>query len=210
MQKRKLATLLGAVALVGVIGVGSTLAYLTDKTDTVTNTITVGEVELTLAESAVKYEEGVGYVDNDGENIWTVTDGNTYDTIVPGDSLVKDPTVTLVEDSEDSYVFVKVEGLDSAAANGIAVTFTGVFEKADGLDTLDGIYVVKGDNYKTTAGSYTLFNELNFDAASNGKMTNEDGTASTLVIDNITVQAAAVQYSHVETVEAALAQISWK
>ncbi len=209
MQKRKLATLLGAVALVGTIGLGSTLAYLTDTTDTVTNTITVGEVELTLAESAVKYEDGVGYVDNDGENNWTVTDGNVYDTIVPGDSLVKDPTVTLVEDSEDSYVFVKVEGLDSAAANGIAVTFTDVFEKADGVDTLDGIYVVKGDNYRTAAGSYTLFNELNFDASSNGKMTNEDGTVSTLAIDNITVQAAAVQYSHVETVEAALAQVTW-
>ena len=48
MKKAKLLTMLGAVALIGAIGVGSTLAYLSSTTDEVVNTFTVGEVKITL------------------------------------------------------------------------------------------------------------------------------------------------------------------
>ena len=44
MKKTKLVTLLGAISLIGAIGAGSTFAYLTSTTGTVTNTFTVGNV----------------------------------------------------------------------------------------------------------------------------------------------------------------------
>ena len=80
MKNKKLLTTLGAVALLGAIGVGSTLAYLTDTTGTVTNTFTVGnvtfdddnEVGSGLRESDVIRDKDGNYVDNDGDNTWTV------------------------------------------------------------------------------------------------------------------------------------------
>ena len=44
MKKTKLVTMLGAISLIGAIGAGSTFAYLTSTTGTVTNTFTVGNV----------------------------------------------------------------------------------------------------------------------------------------------------------------------
>ena len=38
MKKTKLVTMLGAISLIGAIGAGSTFAYLTSTTGTVTNT----------------------------------------------------------------------------------------------------------------------------------------------------------------------------
>ena len=46
-----------AVALVAALGVGATVAWLSDKTATVTNTFTMGEVDITLVESPIKYAE---------------------------------------------------------------------------------------------------------------------------------------------------------
>lgn len=43
MKKKSLVTMLAAVCLTGVVMVGATLAYFSDKTDVVTNTFTVGK-----------------------------------------------------------------------------------------------------------------------------------------------------------------------
>ncbi len=52
MNKKKLVTTFGSLALVGVIGVGASLAYLSDKTNTLTNTFTIGSnIDITLDEA---------------------------------------------------------------------------------------------------------------------------------------------------------------
>jgi len=94
---RKIAAIaLSAVLLVGG-SVAGTMAYLTD-TDDVLNTFTVGDVQITLDEAA--------YVDGkltDGR-----TDvGNKY-KLLPGHTYVKDPTVTVLKGSDESYVRVLV------------------------------------------------------------------------------------------------------
>ena len=48
MKKRNLLISLLSLALVAVIGVGATLAYFTDKTDTKKNTFTTGKVDIVL------------------------------------------------------------------------------------------------------------------------------------------------------------------
>ena len=82
-----LLTLVCAILLV-VATVFGTLAYFTDQ-DTVVNTFTVGNVDIELNESDV---------DNDGNN-----KQNDYH-LQPGLSYDKDPAVTLVKGSEESYV----------------------------------------------------------------------------------------------------------
>lgn len=85
MKKKTLISII-AVALVICVSIGGVLAYLTAKTGTITNTFTVGDINLTLTE----------------------TTGSDY-KMVPGDTLDKNPTVTVAAGSEDSYVYVKVE-----------------------------------------------------------------------------------------------------
>ncbi|MBO4930060.1 MAG: hypothetical protein J6D61_06430 [Clostridia bacterium] len=115
MKKKTIALLLVMVMIFG-ISVGGTIAYLTDK-EAVTNTFTVGDVKIKLTETAVNEagvpvdEKGVTEADSNDQNwkadIITANDstptGNKY-KLLPGMSYTKDPTVTVLEGSEDSYV----------------------------------------------------------------------------------------------------------
>ena len=93
LKNKSLLTVLAAVALV-VTSVLSTVAYLTD-TEKVTNTFTVGKVDIKLEETVV---------DEDGNETDEKTDeGNEYH-LVPGLEYSKDPTVTVLAGSEESYV----------------------------------------------------------------------------------------------------------
>lgn len=132
-MNKKLVITLVSVALVGAVGVGSTLAYLTAKTETVTNTFTVGDVfyDEELGNGILEHiidakdEAGVNeYVllDNDDAAIvtndvddanWTEANSTTtmdYTKLYPAQKIAKDPTVFLGKESMDAYVFVKVEG----------------------------------------------------------------------------------------------------
>lgn len=112
MKKTKLLTTLGAVALIGAIGVGSTFAYLSATTDTVTNTFTVGNVRFDglnggLTESLVERDANGNYVDADEVGVWSVTE-NKYENLVAGEDLYKDPTVHIAANSEDCWVYAKI------------------------------------------------------------------------------------------------------
>lgn len=88
-----------AVLLVSASVVG-TLAYLQYKTDPVTNTMTVGKVEITLDEAKVDvYGVPVEGADRVTEN--------TY-KLIPGHEYTKDPIVTVETGSEPCYLFVEV------------------------------------------------------------------------------------------------------
>ncbi len=101
--KKALLMTLCAVMLVAASVMG-TMAYLQDQTQAVENTFTVGKVGISLDEAVVD-EYGV-------ETEGRTEKGNTY-KLVPGHNYVKDPTVTVDADSENAWLFVKVE-------NGIA------------------------------------------------------------------------------------------
>jgi len=118
MKKKTL--MIVSVLAVLVLAIGGILAYLTD-TAGVTNTFTVGNVDITVDEAKVN-EEGKPLGENDQvvdkvEDAVRVSDttnpdgslkpANTYH-IVPGLTYVKDPTMTVVKDSEESYVRMMV------------------------------------------------------------------------------------------------------
>lgn len=100
MKTRSKALLLSlcAVALV-VATVFGTMAYLT-STDEVVNTFTVGNVKIKLDEAKVNTDgtpvEGVDRVKT-----------NEYH-LLPGHTYTKDPTVTVLKGSEESYVRLKI------------------------------------------------------------------------------------------------------
>ena len=92
MNKKKLIPLLSAVALVAVIGVGSTLAYFTDN-DAANNVVTMGHVNIELDEPEFSAEN----------------ENNTIKNVVPNQTITKDPTITVEAGSESCYLRAKIE-----------------------------------------------------------------------------------------------------
>ena len=84
-MKKKVLSIV-AVVLVLCCAIGGTLAWLTDRTNPVVNTFTVCDINIELKESE-----------------------NLNLKMVPGNTIAKDPKVTVKADSEACYLFVKVE-----------------------------------------------------------------------------------------------------
>ena len=100
-MKKKLLIMSVAMVLVCAFAVGMTIAYLT-STDEVVNTFTVGNVQIKLDEADV---DEYGRVPQ-GSPAPRVT-ANTY-KLIPGHTYTKDPTVTVLEGSEESYIKMTV------------------------------------------------------------------------------------------------------
>lgn len=141
-KTKALALALCAVLLV-VSTVFVTMAYLTSKTDVVTNTFTVGKVTITLDEARV---DAYGNpVDKDGNRVYLEDaprqTANVY-KLIPGHEYTKDPTIHVANDSENCWLFVTVKnGLlnaEDASGNTIAKQMAARgWEKVTGA-TVDG------------------------------------------------------------------------
>lgn len=124
MKKKSIAVVLALVLLV-CCAVGGVLAWLTATTGPVVNTFTVGNVDITLAES----------VDTD-------SDGAASFKMVPGQTIFKDPKVTVVGGSEACWLFVKVEkstNLDDFITYAIATGDNG-WTQGDGTKIPANVY----------------------------------------------------------------------
>lgn len=93
-MKKKIVSVCLVVCLLATAIIGTTLAYFTDSTQKETNTFTMGKVDIELDEP--QWDAGMAADEE-------------YNKLVPSTTITKDPTVTVVEGSEDCYVFVKVE-----------------------------------------------------------------------------------------------------
>lgn len=142
MNKKKMAMSITSVALVGAVVVGGTLAYLSDKSNMVTNTFNVGS----------------GYTEEDGHiGLWLdekdVTDpakrteiGNEYEELLPGSIVEKDPTFHLTTGSTDSYVFAQVTGVDEMIAAGYFFTVEKPEKLVDPQNAFNNKWVKVADN----------------------------------------------------------------
>ena len=199
MKKTKLVTLLGAISLIGAIGAGSTFAYLTSTTGTVTNTFTVGNVNFDddpltggLSESKVARDENSNlYVDADGTGEWTVKE-NKYEDLVAGEVVYKDPTVHMADDSQDAWVFAKIVNANPDLTITYAsdwIDVTDAYKKAQNLNNIDyKVYAKKDVISKVTVGNNVT----------------EDTTFT-----DIKVSACAVQAAGFASYTDALAQVSF-
>lgn len=123
-------TLVLALVLMMVVGatIGGTIAWLTDTSDTVVNTFTDSDIEITLAESDTDLN----------------TAGEQHDyKMVPGYTITKDPKVTVETGSEKCYLFVKLEkanNFDSFLTYEIADGWTPLTDANNDGIADDGVY----------------------------------------------------------------------
>lgn len=129
-----------SVVLLGCVCVGSTFAFLSKASNTLTNMFTVNTNSLEA------------YIDE--QNPYTnrrVKDGVEYKNLHPGEKQVKDPTMHILEGSVDSYCYMKVRGIDALlgtiAIDGIDSHWIPVELDRDGID---GIYAYSTDGKHPT------------------------------------------------------------
>ena len=91
MKKKSILLAATAVMLVCAMSIGGMLAYFTD-TDTEKNTFTVGKVEIELTEPN-----------------WDEAEEAEFNKLIPTREIPKDPTITVAEDSQTAYTFMKVQ-----------------------------------------------------------------------------------------------------
>lgn len=101
MKKKNLLTAAASLALVAVVGVGATLAYFTDKTDTKTNVFKTGNVNIDLIDECEVPEDA-------GWGALTRGDGVTYFDVMPGDLLDKHVSLVVDKGSADCYAAIRV------------------------------------------------------------------------------------------------------
>jgi predicted ribosomally synthesized peptide with SipW-like signal peptide len=189
MKIRKALTLVTALALTAALAVGGTLAYLTD-TKTVTNTFTVGDVTITLEETEVDvYGDALT-----GDDAGKTSEGNEY-KLIPGHAYTKDPIVTVEADSEDCYVFVKIEnGIADIEDSNNTIASQVTTNGWTALTDVEGVY------YKTVDASeedqeLTVFETFKIDSNANLSGYNNGAT--------IGITAYAIQADGFDTAAAA-------
>lgn len=115
--------------------VGTTFAWLVDKTDPIVNTFTVGDVEITLTET-----KGEG------------TAAARSFKMVPGKTIPKDPKVAVLANSEACWLFVKIEENNNTfPTDEKFVTYT-VDNGWTQLDGQSGVYYRSVDATKAAEG----------------------------------------------------------
>lgn len=122
ISTKTLVALLSLVLLLG-CSLGGTLAWLADSTGPVTNTFTVGDIDITLVETTEDYK------------------------IVPGVNIAKDPKVTVKANSEACWLFVKVDEAnwpefkeDDGTTRKVKYAIAADWTKLTGVEGVDNVY----------------------------------------------------------------------
>lgn len=122
MKKKKLMMATVSASLVGVVAIGGTLAYLSDKSNMVTNTFNVGSGYTEEGDHVGLWLDEKDIARSTEESVFRTEIGNEYEDMMPGSIVEKDPTFHLTEGSTDSYVFAQVTGVDAMIEAGYFFT----------------------------------------------------------------------------------------
>lgn len=176
MKKKTLALVLALTLLVAGV-VGGTLAWLTDQTAEVKNTFTVGDINIGLTETTADYK------------------------MVPGNTIAKDPTVTVKANSEACWLFVQVtESTDLKDF----ITYA-IAEGWTALPGVDGVY------YREVPASAA---DQTFSVLAGDAVTVKNDVTRTMLetaktdAPTLTFKAYAIQRDHFATADAAWAEVS--
>lgn len=204
---KPVAVLTALVLLVG-CAIGGTVAWLTDETQQVVNTFTVGNIKIELKETDSKQ-------DTDG-NVNT----NSY-KMVPGNTIEKDPKVTVKGGSEACWLFVKVaesENLDEFITYVVdeateenedgwtaVPNHAGYYYREVATSTTDQNFAVIGNKGFDGKGNFVANKVLVKTTVTKEKM--EDLKAQDATQPTLTFTAAAVQRANIADVAAAWAAL---
>ena len=136
MKARSKALLLAlcAVLLVAVSVLG-TMAYLTSKTQVITNTFTVGDINIELTETKPESRSA---------------------KIIPGVDIEKDPKVTVKANSEACWLFVEVKEEGTFVANKVKYSIADGWTKGDGTKIPANVYYRSVGAVTADTGFYVL------------------------------------------------------
>lgn len=191
---KPVALIMALVLLVGGV-IGGTVAWLIATPDPVVNTFTYGDINIDLDETDTKLDD-----DNDPNT-------NEYE-MMPGQPITKDPVVTVKAESEEMWLFVKLEkssNFDTFMEYTVADGWTalsgvdGVYYQhitAEDVATADKEIAVIKDDTVTVKESVTK-EQLN--ALDSGSSEN---------YPTLTVTAYAVQYAGNATADDAWAKVT--
>lgn len=169
---KKALVLVSALTLAANGLIGGTVAYLIAKTDTVKNTFTYGDIDITLTETDTNDTPNDDTDQGDGDSD---PNTNTYE-MVPGTDITKDPKVTVLADSEDSWLFVKLEKsanfddfMTYEMTDGWTALEDGVYYRTTNWSDADQEFEVLKDNTVTVADEVTKadLNALDANGAAN-------------------------------------------
>lgn len=200
MKKKNLLITVLSLALVMVIGVGATLAYLTDNTQVVNNKFTMDGIEITLKEDASVPADQVYKIQENKEGTVPGTTeikgsdvGVIYTDVLPGATVEKNPYITVADSNAHAYVYAYVTGV----AAPLSVTWSEGWNVVE-APTLTGT-LLRREVAKDAAGEYDVFTQVKVDAAANGTETLNDINIEAFAhqADNVTADvadAAAIAY----------------
>ena len=177
-MKKKIVICALSIAVIICCAVGGTFAWLTTQTGEVRNTFTIGNIDITLAETTSDFK------------------------MIPGESIAKDPVVTVKAGSEACWLFVKVtesDNLDGFISYSVDSGWTA-------LTGVSGVY------YREVAA---VSADTSFDVLTGNAVTVKDTVTKTMMdaltdntLPTLTFKAYAIQKSGFDTVEAAWAKVS--
>ena len=189
MKKSKAILMVVCAMLLVAASVMGTLAYLTSQAS-VTNTFSVGKVVINMDEADVD-EYGTILNKPDGTAFPRVTT-NDY-KLVPGHNYFKDPTIHVQPQSENCWVFAKIEnGLGTDATLNMNDDFIQLV--VDGKN-VEGVYYYETVvNYSATVTDLVVFTDFTF---------GQNANPETYKNANIKVTGYAIQADGFGTAEAA-------
>lgn len=171
--------------------IGGSIAWLMASTDPIVNVFTYGEIRITLTET--KGEE--------------LSDGR-YFKMTPGKVIEKDPKVAVLENSEDCWLFIKIDKSTNKPLDDYIT-----YEIADGwtaMPNVSGVYYREVDSSTQTVSFSVLKNDR---VTAKGTLTQQDlETLNASNYPKMTLTAYAVQrdasIADIDTVQEAWALVA--
>ena len=147
-RNTRIALIVCLMLVVCIAAVGGTIAWLTDSTETITNTFTSSDVDITLTETLP---------------------ANKTAKMVPGTTIAKNPEVKVLANSETCWLFIKVDkssSFDTYMTYNMAAGWeqlkdtdnndvVGVFYREVAANTADQPFAVLADNKVTVKSEIT-------------------------------------------------------
>ena len=179
MKKRNVMTMALSLAMVGVIAVGGTLAYLTAQDAAITNTFTfvTGDsgkdvINVDLTEEQPKAVANEKILTGGKESGWNYTD------VTPGQDLNKAPVVT-VDTKVNAYVFIRLTQGNVT----IKDLDTTNWIKLEGVEGVSNVY------YQEVAANGNVKGTSLFTKVTAPNVADTEGVR----LDNVVIEVAAIQ-----------------
>lgn len=194
VNMKPFALIMALVLLVGGV-IGGTVAWLIATPDPVVNTFTYGDINIDLDETDTKLDD-----DNDPNT-------NEYE-MMPGQSITKDPEITVKSGSEEMWLFVKLEkssNFDTFMEYTVADGWTA-------LSGVDGVYYqhITAEDVATADKEIAVIknNTVTVKESVTKDQLNALDSGSSANYPTLTVTAYAVQYAGNATAADAWAKVT--